>query len=64
MNRAETSSEISPVEAARQIGLYDLNRIYCWLRVGRLEGRKVDGQWQVSRESVERLKATRKTVIA
>jgi len=44
-------TEIAPAEAARLIGC-DLNRIYQHLWVGKLEGRKTDGKWRVSEQSV------------
>jgi len=50
------AGELSAVGAARQLGL-DLNYLYVLLRVGRMEGRKVDGVWRVSRRAVEARRA-------
>jgi hypothetical protein len=44
--------EMSAVEAARRLGV-DLNRVYVLLRLGRVAGRKIDGQWRVSSLAVE-----------
>lgn len=44
--------ELSALEAARQLQI-DLNRLYVLLRLGRLAGRKVNGEWRVCARSVE-----------
>ncbi len=58
------ADEFSAVGAARQLEL-DLNYLYVLLRVGRLEGRKVDGVWRVPRRAVEeRLRRRREAATA
>ena len=47
-----TSGELSAIAAARQLNI-DINRLYALLRMGRLEGRKVDGEWRVCIRAVE-----------
>ena len=67
MNQVTESREIKPFEAARMIGLWDLNRVYNYLKLGKLRGVKVDGQWRVDADSVREYIAERrprKTVIA
>jgi hypothetical protein len=50
------ATEMSAVEAARRLGV-DLNRVYVFLRLGRVAGRKIDGQWRVlSLAAEERLR--------
>jgi hypothetical protein len=48
----EPGTEISALEAARRLQV-DLNRLYVLLRLGRVVGRKVEGQWLVLSSSVE-----------
>ena len=45
------NDEISAIDAARQLQI-DLNRLYVLLRLGRIAGRKVEGEWRVSTRSV------------
>jgi len=49
---SESVSEMTALDAARTLGI-DLNRLYVLLRMGRLEGRKVDGVWRVSHQAVQ-----------
>jgi hypothetical protein len=51
VNHSVGSEEISALDAARQLGI-DLHRTYILLRLGRLIGRKVDGEWRVCSQSV------------
>jgi len=51
-------NELTAVEAARRLQI-DLNRVYLLLRIGRLTGQKVDGEWRVSVASVEERLRTR-----
>ncbi len=44
--------ELSALEAARRLQI-DLNRLYVLLRLGRVAGRKVNGEWRVCAHSVE-----------
>lgn len=48
----EVLMELSALEAARRLGI-ELNRVYMLLRLGRLAGRKVDGEWRVCKRAVE-----------
>jgi len=49
---APSANDLSALDAARRLGI-DLNRVYVLLRLGRLDGRKVDGEWRVDDQSVE-----------
>jgi excisionase family DNA binding protein len=48
----KTTNEISAIEAARRLGV-GLDYLYSLLWTGKLEARKVNKQWRVSREAVE-----------
>ena len=51
------NNEITVAETARQLHV-ELNYVYSLLWAGKLEARKVNGQWRISSEAVEdRLKA-------
>ena len=54
----ESVDEVTTLDAARRLNV-DLGRVYVLLRLGRLIGRKVDGEWRVSRASVEARLRTR-----
>jgi len=55
-------NELTAIEAARRLAI-DLNRVYLLLRLGRLDGHKVDGEWRVSGQAVEeRLQRRQRTV--
>jgi len=61
---ANSTDELSAINAARQLEI-DLNRLYVLLRLGRIEGRKVDGEWRVSRLAVDaRLRNRRQAATA
>ncbi len=45
-------SEMTALEAARTLGV-DLNRLYILLRLGRIDGRKINGEWRVPGHAVE-----------
>jgi len=47
-----SAHDVTALEAARRLDI-DLNRVYLLLRLGRLKGRKVDGEWRVCVRSVE-----------
>jgi hypothetical protein len=49
---AESNEEVRAIDAARRLGI-DLNRLYVLLRLGRLNGRKVNGEWRVCGRAVE-----------
>ncbi len=51
MIQTALSDVMSALDAARRLGI-NLNHVYVLLRVGRLEGYKVDGKWVVSGQSV------------
>ena len=56
------TEELSALDAARRLGI-ELNRVYVLLRLGRLDGRKIDGEWRVSGQAVEeRLQRRQRTV--
>lgn len=44
--------EHSALDAARQLNI-DLNRLYMLLRLGRVAGRKVNGQWRIPASAIE-----------
>lgn len=46
-----TAKELTAVEAAKLAGIR-LDVLYPLLRAGRIEGRKVDGEWRVSAPSL------------
>ena len=50
--QAATLDERSALETARLLDI-DLNRLYVILRLGRLAGRKVNGQWRISSHAIE-----------
>jgi excisionase family DNA binding protein len=57
-----SANELTAIEAARRLGI-DLNRVYLLLRLGRLDGHKVDGEWRVRGQAVEeRLQRRQRTV--
>jgi excisionase family DNA binding protein len=55
---AESNDELRAIDAARRLGI-DLNRLYVLLRLGRLNGHKLGGEWRVSRVAVEERLRTR-----
>jgi predicted site-specific integrase-resolvase len=44
--------DLSAIDAARRLGI-DLNRLYVLLRLGRIGGQKVNGEWRVQASAVE-----------
>jgi len=59
-----SSDDLSAIDSARRLEI-DLNRLYVLLRLGRIEGRKINGEWRVSRRAVdERLRSRRKVATA
>jgi predicted site-specific integrase-resolvase len=52
------ANELSALDAARRLGI-DLNRLYVLLRLGRIEGRKVEGEWRVPGHAIEQLMSRR-----
>ena len=51
-NDLTTGEELTAIDSARRLGI-DLNRLYVLLRLGRLDGRKVNGEWRVRGDAVE-----------
>ena len=49
---SEEAYETSALDAAKRLGI-DLNRLYVLLRLGRIDGRKVNGEWRVPEKAVE-----------
>jgi hypothetical protein len=49
---AISNGELRAIDAARRLGI-DLNRLYVLLRLGRLDGHKVNGEWRVCCSAVE-----------
>jgi hypothetical protein len=56
-------NELTAIEAARRLGI-DLNRVYLLLRLGRLDGHKVDGEWRVCGRAVEARLQRRQRAVA
>jgi excisionase family DNA binding protein len=63
MSESISVNELTAIEAARRLGI-DLNRVYMLLRLGRLYGRKVDGEWRVPGQAVEERLQRRQRAIA
>jgi hypothetical protein len=51
-NDSTAVDELTAIDSARRLGI-DLNRLYVLLRLGRLDGRKVNGEWRVRGGAVE-----------
>jgi hypothetical protein len=51
-NDLTAADELTAIDSARRLGI-DLNRLYVLLRLGRLDGRKVNGEWRVRGDAVE-----------
>jgi hypothetical protein len=52
MSESVSVVDLSAIDAARRLGI-DLNRLYVLLRLGRLDGHKVNGEWRVCGRAVE-----------
>ncbi len=52
MSESVSAGDLSAIDAARRLGI-DLNRLYVLLRLGRLDGHKVNGEWRVCGRAVE-----------
>jgi hypothetical protein len=46
------ADDLSAIDAARRLGI-DLNRLYVLLRLGRVGGHKINGEWRVPAHAVE-----------
>lgn len=47
-----SSNDLSALDAAKILKI-DLNRLYVLLRLGRVDGQKVNGQWRVCGRAVK-----------
>jgi predicted metalloprotease len=52
MSESVSVEDLSAIDAARRLGI-DLNRLYVLLRLGRIDGHKVNGEWHVCGRAVE-----------
>jgi hypothetical protein len=62
-NIVYSDEELSALDAARRLGI-ELNRVYVLLRLGRLDGHKVDGEWRVCGQAVEERLQRRQRAVA
>jgi hypothetical protein len=62
-NTVHSDEELSALDAARRLGI-ELNRVYVLLRLGRLDGHKVDGEWRVCGRAVEERLQRRQRAVA
>ncbi len=47
-----SADDMTALAAARRLGI-DLNRLYVLLRLGRIDGQKIDREWRVPVRAVE-----------